>query len=75
MMRCQQRRVVRFTERPNDSQDETSRRLWPVCTSAELECGHVNNLGVGTSYRPKRMSCPECGAPTVKNSAMAGLQP
>ena len=35
--------------RPNDSSDENSRWLWPVCSSAELECGHIVNLGVGLS--------------------------
>lgn len=49
-------KVVRFIERPNDAD---SKRLFPVCTSAELECGHVLNLGAGTDYRPKRMACYE----------------
>ena len=41
----------------------SSKGLWPVCSSAELECGHIVNLGVGSSYRPKRMACSECGHP------------
>lgn len=60
MIKNPRRRVVRFIERPNDSPDENSRSLWPVYSSAELECGHVINLGVGTDYRPKRMACTEC---------------
>ena len=49
-------KVVRFIERPNDG---PSANRWPLATSAELECGHVLNLGVGTDYRPKRMACYE----------------
>lgn len=52
-------KVHRFEERPNLCPE--SSQLWPVCTSAYLECGHVHNLGVGTSYRPKRMACDACG--------------
>jgi hypothetical protein len=72
MIKNPRRRVVRFVERPNDSPDENSRRLWPMCTSAELECGHVHNLGVGTGYRPKRMACPECTR-TLSHAARSPL--
>ncbi|MGC2079887.1 MAG: hypothetical protein WA728_28495, partial [Xanthobacteraceae bacterium] len=49
-----------FIERPNTSHSEESRRLWPTCRSAELECGHVLNLGI-SQCRPTRMACYECG--------------
>jgi hypothetical protein len=51
-------KVARFEEHPNMHPE--SRLLWPVTTSAYLGCGHVYNLGVGTSYRPKRMACAAC---------------
>jgi hypothetical protein len=52
-------KVARFEEHPNMHPE--SSKLWPVTTSAYLECGHVHNLGVGTTYRPKRMACYDCG--------------
>lgn len=52
-------KVHHFEERPNTHPE--SSKLWPSCTTAYLECGHVYNLGVGTSYRPKRMACEACG--------------
>ncbi len=52
-------KVHHFEERENTHPE--SSKLWPKCTSAYLECGHVHNLGVGTDYRPKRMACADCG--------------
>lgn len=57
MIKSPRRLVVRFIERPNDG---PSKDIWAVCSSAELECGHILNLGVGNDYRPKRMACYEC---------------
>jgi hypothetical protein len=54
------RNVIRFIERPNDSRSEDSRRLWPIFRSAQLECGHIIDLGI-SSCRPRRMACYECG--------------
>lgn len=54
-------KVVRFIERDNDNPiGSASRELWPKCWSAELACGHIVNLGVQQTYRPKRMACLEC---------------
>lgn len=55
------KKVVRFETRTNTSPDPESRRLWPECSLAILECGHRHNLGAGTTYRPKRIACWECG--------------
>jgi hypothetical protein len=57
MIKNPRRLVTKFIERPNNG---PSKDLWPLCTSAELECGHTLNLGVGTNYRPKRMACCKC---------------
>jgi hypothetical protein len=57
MFKNPRRRVLRFIERKNGG---PSSALWPLCSSAVLECGHTLNLGVGTDYRPKRMACHEC---------------
>lgn len=62
-------KVARFEEHPNLHPE--SSKLWPVCTSAYLECGHVHNLGVGTSYRPKRMACMDCGTRQAISRALA----
>lgn len=61
MIKNPRRKVVRFIERLNDG-SEASRNLWMTCSSAALECGHIINLGVGTSYRPEHMGCRECAA-------------
>lgn len=52
-------KVASFETRPN--QHPESSKLWPLSSTAVLECGHRLNLGVGTDYRPKRMACGECG--------------
>lgn len=63
MIKNVRRKVVRFETRPNTHPE--SSKLWPLSSSAILECGHVKNLGVGTDYRPKRMACVECGPAKV----------
>lgn len=61
MQQYVRKKVIRFELRDNDSTDPMSRKLWPHCSSAVLECGHIHNLGNGSNYRPKSMACWLCG--------------
>lgn len=60
MRRNPRKKVVRFETRPTTH--ELAVQLWPLSSSAVLECGHVVNLGTGTDYRPTIMACQQCGA-------------
>lgn len=72
MRRNPRKLVTAFETRPNDG---PSADLWPEASTAVLECGHSVNLGVGTSYRPKRMACQECGINGEAREVWSGKVP
>lgn len=53
------RRVLNYETRPNNSHDESSRKLFPLCYTAVLECGHRINQGVSDAQN-KWKACWEC---------------